>query len=90
MDDPIDARLAGLTRMTMPPALDRLEANVFAALDEEARHRSAGRMIGLWSVSAALILGLIGGASLGGGVAKAAGPIGVDDTLAPSTLLLGR
>jgi hypothetical protein len=95
MDDPVDDGLARLARMTAPPALDRIEATVFAAIDDEVRHRAASRKIGLWSVGAALALGLVGGSGLGGigpggGMAQAAGPIGVDDALAPSTLLLGR
>ncbi len=90
MDDPVDKGLARLAAVAMPPALDRLETRVFVAIEDEARHRASGRAIGLWSVAAALALGLAGGTSLGGGVAQAAGPIGVDDTLAPSTLLLGR
>lgn len=90
MDDPVENGLARLARIAVPPALDQLEANVFAAIDDDARHRASSRTIGLWSVGAALALGLIGGTGLGGGMAQAAGPIGIDDALAPSTLLLGR
>ncbi|GAA3708983.1 hypothetical protein GCM10022268_17870 [Sphingomonas cynarae] len=90
MDDPVEDGLARLAIMAVPPALDRLEANVFAAIDDDARHRASSRTIGLWSVGAALALGLIGGTGLGGGMARAAGPIGIDDALAPSTLLLGQ
>lgn len=90
MDDPVDDGLARLAGMAVPPALDRLEAQVFAAIDDDARHRASSRTIGMWSVAAALALGLAGGTSLGGGAAQAAGPIGADAALAPSTLLLGR
>jgi len=104
MHDPVDDGLARLAGMTPPSSLDHLEASVFAAIDEDARHRRASRRIGVWSVGAALVLGLVGGTSLdrgtgpggviglagGGAQAGAIGPIGVDNALAPSTLLLGR
>lgn len=96
MQDPVDNGLNLLAAMPVPPTLDGLEANVFAAIDENARNRMAGRAIGAWSVGAALALGLVGGTSLGGAgfdgatSARAASPIGVDGALAPSTLLLGR
>ncbi len=90
MDDSVENGLARLARIAVPSALDHLEANVFTAIDDDARHRASSRTIGLWSVGAALALGLIGGTGLDGGMAQAAGPIGIDDALAPSTLLLGR
>lgn len=89
MHDPVDHELTRLTTLRAPPALDAIEADVFATLDEQARQRVAGRTAGLWSVAGALALGLAGGSMLAE-PAPAASPIGIDGTLAPSTLLLGR
>lgn len=91
MQDPVDDGLRRLAAMPMPPSLDGLEADVLAAIDRQARDRVTGRAIGVWTVGAALALGIAGGASLGGATpARAASPIGVDGAWAPSTLLLGR
>ena len=88
MNDPIDADIARLSAMATPPALDGLEAGVFAAIDERARSRT----VGLWSVAGALAIGLAGGGLIAGSAApaQAATPFGIDGGLAPSTLLLGR
>lgn len=92
MHDSVDQGLTRLAALRAPAALDAVEAEVFAAIDDQARQRQAGRTVGMWSVGAALALGLAGGTSLAGEVAAtpAASPIGVEGTLAPSTLLLGR
>jgi len=63
---------------------------------ENARNSATGRAIGIWSVGVALATGVVGGATLAGSIApahaaaQAAGPLGIDTPLAPSTLLLGR
>lgn len=89
MHDPFDDGLTRLTALRAPATLDDIEAAVFAAIEEQARQRTAGRAAGMWSIAAALALGLAGGTMLAS-PAPAASPIGVDGALAPSTLLLGR
>lgn len=88
MNDPIDADLARLRAMAMPSVLDGVEAGVFAAIDDRARSRA----VGFWSIAGALAIGLAGGGLIAGSAApaRAATPLGIDGTLAPSTLLLGR
>ena len=90
MPDPID-RAATLIAALSPAPLDGLVSRVFAAIEVRAREATAARRVGLWSVAAALAIGLTGGGLAGGAVAaRVASPIGVDAMLAPSTLLLGR
>ena len=92
MQDPVDDGLTRLATMPVPRALDRVEASVFDTIADNVQLRRAGRTVGRWSVIAALALGIVGGtAPVGRGArAHAASPIGIDGTLAPSTLLLGR
>lgn len=89
MHDPVEQGLTQLTALRGPPALDAIEGEVFAALDEQARQHGAGRAAGMCSVAVALAIGLAGGTMLAQ-PALAAGPLGIDAALAPSTLLLGR
>ncbi|MBJ6121871.1 hypothetical protein [Sphingomonas mollis] len=95
MPDPID-HAATLCAALPPVPLDGLESRVFAAIEDRAREATAARRAGLWSVAAALAIGLTGGGlaarEMAGGAmaARAASPIGIDAMLAPSTLLLGR
>ena len=91
MTDPTDPLLRRLAALSDAAALDGLEAGVFAAIDDQARSRRAGRRIGTLAVAAALGVGLAGGAvGVGLSPAEAAAPIGMNAALAPSTLLLGR
>lgn len=89
MHDPVEQGLTQLTALRGPPDLDAMEAQVFAALDEQAGQRGAGRAAGMCSVAVALAIGLAGGTMLAQ-PALAAGPLGIDAALAPSTLLIGR
>ncbi len=92
----VDDCLSRLARSPVPPTLDTLEAGVFATIADTMRGDANGRAVGIWSVTAALAVGLVGGATLASGLApaqasaQAARIIGVDTPLAPSTLLLGR
>ena len=95
MANDVDDKLSRLAQRPIPD-LETLEADVFATIAENARNRTTGRAIGIWSVGVALATGVVGGATLAGSIApahaaaQAAGPFGIDAPLAPSTLLLGR
>ncbi|MBE2992218.1 hypothetical protein IFR23_09315 [Sphingomonas sp. CFBP 13603] len=90
MKDPVDACLASMAATPIPARLSSIETDVFAAIDNAARDDAGRRSIGRLSIGAALALGLVGGGVVGGTVQPAiAGPMSTD-SLAPSTLLLGR
>lgn len=96
MPNDVDDCLSRLARSPVPATLDTLEAGVFAVIADDARRDASGRAVRIWSITAALVVGLAGGSTLAGSLvptqasAQAASIIGIDTPLAPSTLLLGR
>lgn len=95
MRDPLAAYLDSIATTPVPARLQSIEGDVLAAIDAAAREDADRRRLGRFSIGAALALGLAGGGLIGGGLVggavrpAVASPMSID-SLAPSTLLLGR
>lgn len=84
--DEIDAALSRLAQAPVPPALDGLEARVFARISAAPPSRT-GLGVGVIAV-AALAIGMAGaGIPAAAGTAAPLSPLGPGSPLAPSTLL---
>lgn len=84
----IDAALRALATADHP-ALDTIEATVIARVHARRASRAAMRTAALAGVGA-IVFGVLAAGPGSTPASAAAGPLGLDSPLAPSTLLLGE